>query len=82
MDKPADLDVATVMAMGFPAPRGGLIFWADLLGADRICKRLDEWSRTFHAVGLGGFFQPCNYLKRCADTNRKLESGKEAMSKL
>jgi hypothetical protein len=33
VDKPADLDVAAVMAMGFPPYRGGLIFWADLVGA-------------------------------------------------
>ena len=33
VDKPADLDVAMVMGMGFPAFRGGLIFWADLVGA-------------------------------------------------
>lgn len=30
VDKPADLDVATVMSMGFPAWRGGLNFWGDL----------------------------------------------------
>jgi len=33
VDKPADLDVAMVMGMGFPAFRGGLVFWADLMGA-------------------------------------------------
>ena len=33
VDKAADLDVAMVMGMGFPAFRGGLIFWADLVGA-------------------------------------------------
>ena len=31
VDKPSDLDVASVLAMGFPAARGGLIFWADLV---------------------------------------------------
>ncbi|KDD75648.1 3-hydroxyacyl-CoA dehydrogenase, partial [Helicosporidium sp. ATCC 50920] len=33
VDKAADLDVATVMAMGFPAYRGGLMHWADHVGA-------------------------------------------------
>lgn len=36
VDKPADLDVAMVMGMGFPAFRGGLIFWADLVGAGAL----------------------------------------------
>ena len=42
MDKPADLDVATVMSMGFPAYRGGLIFWADLVGAKYITDKLNK----------------------------------------
>ena len=36
VDKPADLDVATVLAMGFPPYRGGLIFWGDLVGAGAV----------------------------------------------
>lgn len=36
VDKAADLDVAMVMGMGFPAYRGGLIFWADLVGAGAL----------------------------------------------
>lgn len=82
VDKPADLDVATVMAMGFPAPRGGLIFWADLVGADRIVKRLKEWEQQFGGVGLGGFFKPCEYLERAARGGLKLEGGKGAASKM
>lgn len=37
--------------------RGGVIFWADLLGAKYIYSRLDEWSKMY-----GGFFKPCAYL--------------------
>lgn len=37
VDKAADLDVSMVMGMGFPAYRGGLIFWADLVGAGACC---------------------------------------------
>lgn len=33
VDKPADLDVATVMSMGFPAYRGGVVFYGDIVGA-------------------------------------------------
>jgi enoyl-CoA hydratase/3-hydroxyacyl-CoA dehydrogenase len=82
VDKPADLDVATVMAMGFPAPRGGLIFWADLVGAGYIVKRLQAWEKQFDAVGLGGFFKPCAYLERVAREGKKLEAGVDVPAKL
>jgi enoyl-CoA hydratase/3-hydroxyacyl-CoA dehydrogenase len=73
VDKPSDLDVASVMAMGFPAARGGLIFWADLVGADKIVKALDGWAKALppHA----GFFEPCTYLRECAAAGRKLGAG-------
>ena len=44
VDKPEDLDVATVMSMGFPATKGGLIFWADLVGAAYIVKKLEQFA--------------------------------------
>lgn len=76
VDKPADLDVATVMAMGFPPPRGGLIFWADLVGAKRVCERLSQWAEEMRPYGLSGFFEPCEYLKKMAAVEGgKLESG-------
>ncbi|KAG7669001.1 hypothetical protein Ndes2526B_g00718 [Nannochloris sp. 'desiccata'] len=75
VDKPADLDVASVMAMGFPPPRGGLIFWADLVGAKHIVQRLNAWSVQFESVGLGGFFKPCAYLEKAAMQGTKLEAG-------
>ena len=40
VDKPGDLDVAAVLGMGFPPYRGGLIKFADLLGAKHIVGRL------------------------------------------
>lgn len=45
VEKPADLDIATVMSMGFPATKGGLIFWADTVGAAYIVKRLNEMAK-------------------------------------
>ncbi|GAB4814330.1 hypothetical protein N2152v2_001376 [Parachlorella kessleri] len=82
VDKPADLDVCSVMAMGFPAWRGGIVFYGDLVGADYIHRRLSEWSRQFEAVGLGGFFKPCAYLERAARSGIKLSAGSQAASKL
>ncbi|KAG2441459.1 hypothetical protein HXX76_003081 [Chlamydomonas incerta] len=81
VDKAADLDVASVMAMGFPPVRGGLIFWADLVGAPRIVARLKQFAAMVppqHA----GFFTPCDYLVQAAASGRKLSAGPPAAAKL
>eukprot|EP00475_Leptophrys_vorax_P025122 TRINITY_DN3507_c0_g1_i1.p1 TRINITY_DN3507_c0_g1~~TRINITY_DN3507_c0_g1_i1.p1 ORF type:complete len:728 (-),score=81.30 TRINITY_DN3507_c0_g1_i1:192-2375(-) len=74
----SDLDIATVMSMGFPPYRGGLIFWADLVGAKYIADRLSQWEKLY-----GGFFKPCNYLLDRAARGMKLGAPKvSASSKL
>ncbi|XP_016582397.2 glyoxysomal fatty acid beta-oxidation multifunctional protein MFP-a isoform X3 [Capsicum annuum] len=55
--KAADLDIASVMGMGFPPYRGGTIYWADTLGSKYICSRLNGWARMY-----GNFFKPCDSL--------------------
>ncbi|KAF8720007.1 hypothetical protein HU200_024778 [Digitaria exilis] len=55
--KASDLDVASVMGMGFPSYRGGVMFWADSLGAKYVYDRLEAWSKDY-----GDFFKPCEYL--------------------
>lgn len=55
--------------------RGGLIFWADLVGAPHIVKVLDGLAAKFDAVGAGGFFKPCDYLRQAAQQGRKLGAG-------
>lgn len=82
VDKPADLDVATVMAMGFPPYRGGLVFWADLVGAAHIVQRLEAWEAQFASRGLGGFFKPCAYLKHAAVEGTKLGAGRRSGARL
>ena len=37
--------------------RGGVMFWADSLGAKYVYDRLDAWSKDY-----GDFFRPCEYL--------------------
>ena len=75
VDKPADLDVASVLAMGFPPYRGGLIKWADLVGPARVVARLEEWAALFEGAGLGGFFKPCPYLAAAAAAGTALGAG-------
>ncbi|XP_014507269.1 peroxisomal fatty acid beta-oxidation multifunctional protein MFP2 [Vigna radiata var. radiata] len=55
--KAADLDIASVMGMGFPPYRGGIIFWADSHGSKYIYSKLEKWSELY-----GEFFEPCAYL--------------------
>ncbi|CAI0390042.1 unnamed protein product [Linum tenue] len=54
----SDLDIASVLGMSFPSYRGGIVFWADLVGAKHIYERLTRWSELY-----GGFFKPSSYLE-------------------
>ncbi|KAH9320634.1 hypothetical protein KI387_015273, partial [Taxus chinensis] len=59
--KASDLDVSSVLGFGFPAYRGGLMFWADNVGARHIYSSLKKWSESF-----GGLFKPCAFLEERA----------------
>lgn len=74
--KASDLDIAAVMGMGFPPYRGGILFWADMLGSKYIYSRLDEWSKQY-----GGFFQPCEYMVEKAAKGAALSEGPVAQAK-
>ncbi|KAL9232953.1 hypothetical protein vseg_008007 [Gypsophila vaccaria] len=68
--KAADLDIAAIMGMGFPPYRGGILFWADMLGSKYINARLEEWSKLY-----GEFFKPCAYMAEKAADGMPLSSG-------
>ncbi len=55
-----DVDLAMLFGLGFPAARGGLIYWADTLGAARIVELLSPWSH------LGELAQPTALLLEAA----------------
>ncbi|KAH9320633.1 hypothetical protein KI387_015272, partial [Taxus chinensis] len=59
--KASDLDVSSVLGFGFPAYRGGLMFWADNVGVGHIYSSLKKWSESF-----GGLFKPCAFLEERA----------------
>jgi len=48
VDDPGDVDLAVVHGLGFPAFRGGLLGWADSLGAETILERLS----VFEPLGV------------------------------
>ncbi|XP_071742588.1 glyoxysomal fatty acid beta-oxidation multifunctional protein MFP-a-like [Rutidosis leptorrhynchoides] len=57
--KASDIDVVSVLAMGFPSYRGGIIYWANnTIGYKYIHSRLETWASKY-----GEFFKPCAYLK-------------------
>jgi enoyl-CoA hydratase/3-hydroxyacyl-CoA dehydrogenase len=57
----SDIDVASVMGMGFPAYRGGIMKAAETRGIRAICDKLSSWADSY-----GDFLAPCEYLKRKA----------------
>ncbi|KAI3839340.1 hypothetical protein MKW92_041913, partial [Papaver armeniacum] len=54
----SDLDVASIHGLSFPSYRGGLVFWADTVGAKHIYSSLKMWSEMY-----GNFFRPSKFLE-------------------
>lgn len=65
----SDLDVSSVLGFGFPAYRGGVVFWGDSKGAAYICEKLRRWSEAF-----GALYKPCPVLEEKAMKGISLES--------
>ena len=56
--KPGDVDVATVMGFGFPAWRGGLMFYAQKVGYTKIHDTLAKYAEKYD----GGPYKPSEWL--------------------
>lgn len=65
----SDIDVASVMGMGFPAYRGGVMKYADMVGAAEIASKLTEWGKEF-----GPMYEPCAWLLDRAGSGKSLEA--------
>ena len=63
--RPADIDIVWIYGYGFPRYRGGPMFWADLVGLDRI---YDTLSRLYDEHG--GWLEPAPLLKKLASEGR------------
>jgi 3-hydroxyacyl-CoA dehydrogenase len=59
----SDIDVVWVYGYGWPAHRGGPMFYADQIGLATIRDRLAEFARRFHEPAL----EPAPLLQRLAD---------------
>lgn len=55
--------------------RGGLIKWADLMGAKHVAARLEAWADQYSEAGISGFFKPCKYLSDAAASGTQLGAG-------
>jgi len=75
VDKAKDMDIASVMSMGFPAYRGGIVHWGDneAGGAAHVAARLQTFAQMFPQQS--GFFVPCEYLLHCAYKGVPLSEG-------
>jgi 3-hydroxyacyl-CoA dehydrogenase len=55
----SDIDAATVLGIGFPSFRGGVLKYARDLGINTVIDRLEELAERF-----GSRFKPCEFLKQ------------------
>ena len=58
----SDIDVVYINGYGFPAYRGGPMFYADQVGLAQVCEELAAFQGTY-----GDFWKPAPLLKQLAD---------------
>ena len=63
---PADVDMGLILGIGFPAPRGGLLRWADNLGLPKVLEKLQHYEK------LGPRFQPTEQIRQLAAAGKGL----------
>jgi len=64
-DRPQDMDLAMIYGCGFPPYRGGILRYADKLGATKVYAKLVELENRF-----GPRFKPADLLKEMAETGK------------
>lgn len=60
-----DVDLALILGIGFPPFRGGLFFWADAIGVQKIIEKLKPYAK------LGKRYEPTKLLTKLAQENAK-----------
>jgi 3-hydroxyacyl-CoA dehydrogenase/enoyl-CoA hydratase/3-hydroxybutyryl-CoA epimerase/enoyl-CoA isomerase len=56
--EPADVDMGLILGIGFPAWRGGILRWADVVGLTAVLEKLGRYE------ALGARFQPTEQMRR------------------
>src|SRR5205085_1784617 len=67
-----DVDLGLIFGLGFPPFKGGLLYWADTIGAAKLVEMIKPLEP------LGARFQPTPLLKEMAASGRKFYPGGEA----
>jgi 3-hydroxyacyl-CoA dehydrogenase len=67
----SDMDVMWLHGFGFPRYRGGLMFWADTIGASEIYRQIKQWHDQY-----GKRWRPSQLLAQIADTGGLLRDAK------
>ncbi|XP_053184517.1 peroxisomal bifunctional enzyme [Scomber japonicus] len=58
---PEDIDIIYVFGYGWPRHRGGPMFYAGMVGLERVLERLEHYHQAHPDVP---YLQPCNLLRR------------------
>ena len=66
----SDIDIVYLNGYGFPAYRGGPMFYADQLGLHEVVRDLKRIART--AGAAADFWEPAGLLRRLAAEGRSL----------
>jgi 3-hydroxyacyl-CoA dehydrogenase len=61
-----DIDIVYLNGYGFPAARGGPMFYADTVGIDKVLKRIEEFEKL-HGAAL---WSPAPLLRRLAESGK------------
>lgn len=67
-----DVDLGLIFGLGFPPFKGGLLYWADTIGAAKIIEMLKPFEP------LGARFQPTPMLQEMAAANKKFYADRPA----
>lgn len=71
----SDIDVMWLSGFGFPRHRGGLMFWADTIGAAVIYREVSKWHGMY-----GKRWRPSKLLQEAAESGLRFRDVKPAIA--
>ncbi len=72
----SDIDTMWLNGFGFPRYRGGLMFWADGIGAREVYNQIAAWHQRY-----GARWRPANLLRQIAESGGNLREAKGAVNR-
>ena len=72
----SDIDTMWLNGFGFPRYRGGLMFWADGIGAREVYNQIAAWHQRY-----GARWRPSDLLRRIAESGGNLREAKGAVNR-